>query len=117
MERGRFCGVAKPASTATACGIRGAVKNSFPGMRPKKTRRRNVIPAPRKKLRQSSGFALDGQLHRGRYIAEELDGDGKFADHLDGVVELDFALVDCVALRRESVRDVGGGHGAEELIV
>jgi len=47
----------------------------------------------------------------------KLDGDLVFADYFDGVVELDFALVDCVALGGQGFGDVVGGDGAEELIV
>ena len=53
------------------------------------------------------GFAFDGEIHRGDDVAVKLDGDGIFTDELDRVVELDFALVDGVALRGQRIGDVG----------
>jgi len=57
------------------------------------------------------GFYLGG------YVAENFYGDGIFAEGADGLLELDLALVDLEALGGEGVGDVGGGDGAEELIV
>lgn len=53
------------------------------------------------------GFAFNREIHGGDDVAVELDRDGKFANRLDGVVELDLALVDGVALRGERIGNVG----------
>ena len=50
-------------------------------------------------------------------IAEDFDGDGIFAEGFDGIGELDLALIDLEVLRGETFGDVGGGDGAEHLVV
>lgn len=50
-------------------------------------------------------------------VAKDFDGDGIFAEGLDGIGELDLALIDFEILRGEAFGDVGGGYGAEHLIV
>src|SRR5690242_9016048 len=55
--------------------------------------------------------------HLGGDVTEDFDGDGIFAEGFDGIGELDLALVDLEGLRGETFGDVGGGDGAEHLIV
>src|SRR5258708_7614426 len=62
-------------------------------------------------------FLFDLGFYFGGYVAEDLHGDGIFAEGFDGFAELDLALVELEALRGEGLGDVGGGDGAEELIV
>src|SRR5216684_9243876 len=73
------------------------------------TRRRSA----RRRLR----FFFDLGFYFGGYVAEDSHGDGIFAEGFDGFAELDLALVELEALRGEGFGDVGGGNGAEELIV
>src|ERR1700676_538789 len=63
------------------------------------------------------GFFFDLDFYFGGYVAEDLYGDGIFADGFDGFLELDLALIDLEALRGEGFGDVGGSDGTEELIV
>src|SRR3977135_4069155 len=62
-------------------------------------------------------FFFDLGFYFGGYFAENFYGDGIFAEGADGLLELDLALIDLEALGGEGFGDVGGGDGAEELIV
>src|SRR6202521_5952160 len=46
----------------------------------------------------------------------QLHGDWPFSYDLDRLVELDAALVNLEALRLQSVRQIGGRHGTEQLV-
>src|SRR5215469_16709770 len=63
------------------------------------------------------GFLFDVNLEFGSDVAKDLDGDGVFAKGLDGIGELDLALVNLEALCLQPIGDVAGGDGAEHLIV
>src|SRR5579864_6361857 len=62
-------------------------------------------------------FFFDGHFEFGGDSVNELHGDWPFADDLDRLVELDAALVDLEALRLQGIGQIGGGHGAEQLVV
>lgn len=62
-------------------------------------------------------FFFDLGFYFGGYVAENFYGDGIFAKGADGFLELDLALIDLEALGGERIGDIGGGDGAEELIV
>src|ERR1700720_2532639 len=62
-------------------------------------------------------FFVDLGFYFGGYVAENFYGDGIFAEGADWFLELDLALIDLEALRRERFGDVGSGYGTEELIV
>src|ERR1700730_3240533 len=62
-------------------------------------------------------FFIDLGFYFGGYFAEDFYDDGIFAEGADGLAELDLALVSLEAVCDERFGDVGGGDGAEELIV
>src|SRR5688572_28960641 len=67
----------------------------------------------------SSSLAFLGDQHPqvGRHLGVELDRHLVLAELLDGLVELDLALVDVDALAAEEVRDVARRHRAVERVV
>src|SRR6266852_1949050 len=67
--------------------------------------------------RELLGFFFDLGFYFGGYVAENFYDDGILAEGFDGFAELDLALVDLEALHGEGFGDVGGGDGAEELVV
>ena len=55
-------------------------------------------------------FLLDVHFDLRSYIAEHLDGHGKFPDGLEGLAKLCLTFVNLEALRRESFRDIRRGN-------
>jgi hypothetical protein len=76
--------------------------------------------ASRKKSRASisSAALLNASLWilRG-HVAMDFHGNHRFAERLQGIVQLDLSLVDLEALCLQRMRDVGGGHRSIERIV
>ena len=58
---------------------------------------------------------VDGDLSGD--VAENFDGDGIVAEGFDGIGDLDLALIDFEILGGQGFGYVGGGNGAEHLIV
>src|ERR1700686_904799 len=61
-------------------------------------------------------FFFDDHFEFRGHAVNQLHGDWSFADDLDRLVELDAALVNLEALRLQSIRQIGGRHGTEQLV-
>src|SRR5262245_28626486 len=73
---------------------------------------------PRRSIARSLAlFGNDLDLHLRDHFPMDLHGNRELAQRLDGLVQLNLALLDLVTLRRERLRDVGARHRPVERVV